>query len=125
MMSTRQNKFSRLIQRELGEIFQRDTKSWFGKRLITVTEVRMSPDLSVAKVYLSFLMVDDASSILDLIEKRKSEIRRTLGNKIRNQVRVIPELIFNHDNSSEYASKIDQILAGLDIPKDPEQSEGE
>jgi len=124
-MSTRQNKFSSLIQRELSDIFQRDTKSWFGKPLITVTQVRMSPDLSVARVYLSFMLADDIPSILELVGKRKSEIRRMLGNRIRNQVRIIPDLIFFHDDSSEYASRIDQILAGLDIPEDPDQSEGE
>lgn len=121
--SNRQLKVSKLIQKDLGEIFQKDTKGMFDKAFITVTGVKVSPDLALAKVYLSFLMVDDAKAMIALINKRKSEIRKILGNKIGKQVRIIPDLIFYLDDSSEYASRIDKLLSGLDIPDEEDQEE--
>ncbi|MDJ1471398.1 30S ribosome-binding factor RbfA [Cytophagaceae bacterium DM2B3-1] len=126
MDSKRQQKFSRLIQKELGEIFQRDSKSLFGNVWITVTQVRVSPDLSVAKVYLSFLMTDNKEqSLADVNEKNKA-IRQTLAAKIRHQVRIIPELIFYLDDTAEYAAKMDALISGLTIPaasKDKDEEE--
>ncbi|MDJ1503824.1 30S ribosome-binding factor RbfA [Xanthocytophaga agilis] len=126
MDSKRQQKFSRLIQKELGEIFQRDSKSLFGNVWITVTQVRVSPDLSVAKVYLSFLMTDNKEqSLADVNEKNKA-IRQTLAAKIRHQVRIIPELIFYLDDTAEYAAKMDALISGLNIPaasKDKDEEE--
>lgn len=119
--SNRQLKVGKLIQKDLGEIFQKDTKGMFGKAFITVTGVKISPDLALAKIYLSFLMVDDGKAMIDTINKRKSEIRKILGNKIGKQVRIIPDLIFHLDDSSEYASKMDKLLSGLDIPKEDEE----
>jgi ribosome-binding factor A len=116
MESKRQNKFSRLLQKELGEIFQRDQKHLFHNTFITVTKVNVSPDLGVAKVYLSFLMVKDVDQQMHRIEMHKKDIRKQLGNRISNQVRKVPELVFFHDDSSEYAAKIDSLLANLDIP---------
>ncbi len=120
--SNRQLKVGKLIQKDLGDIFQKDTKGLFGKAFITVTAAKMSPDLSMAKVYLSFLMVDDQKQVLDDINKKKSEIRKILGNKIGKQVRIVPDLIFYLDDTAAYASKIDELLSGLDIP---EEDEGE
>ena len=116
MDSKRQQKFSRLIQKELGGIFQQDTKSLFGKAWITVTQARVSPDLGVAKVYLSFLLVEDKGQLLDEINDKKKIIRQTLAVRIRNQVRVIPELVFFMDDTAEYAAKMDTLIAGLEIP---------
>jgi len=123
MESKRQSKYSRLIQRELGNIFQRDIKSMFGKAMITVTKVNMSPDLGVAKVYLSLLLADNNQEMLERINLRKKEVRKMLGGKIGNQVKKIPELIFYHDNSAEYSQKIDAILSGLDIPPPEEEKD--
>lgn len=121
--SNRQLKVGKLIQKDLGELFQKDTKGMFGKAFITVTTVKMSPDLSMAKVYLSFLMVEDQKQMIDDINKKKSEIRRILGNKIGKQVRIVPDLIFYLDDTASYASKIDDLLAGLDIPKDDKKGD--
>jgi ribosome-binding factor A len=126
MESKRQNKFSRLIQKELGEIFQRDQKHLFHNIFITVTKVYVSPDLGVAKVYLSFLMVKDIDQQMQKMELVKKEIRKQLGNRIGNQVRKIPELAFFHDDSSEYAAKIENLLSNLDIPSsDKEDNKNE
>lgn len=116
MDSKRQQKFSRLIQKELGEIFQRDTKSLFGNVWITVTQVRVSPDLGVAKVFLSFLMTDNKDQSLTEVSEKTKVIRQTLGAKIRHQVRIIPELIFYLDDTAEYAAKMDALISGLHIP---------
>ena len=123
MESTRQKKYSRLIQRELGEIFQQDIKNLFGNAFITVTRVSVSPDLGVAKVHLSFMLAKDSEQLMEQVQQKKSEIRKTLGNRIRNQVRVIPELIFYNDHGAEYASKIDELLSNLDIPPADEDSD--
>ncbi len=122
MDSKRQQKFSRLIQKELGDIFQQDTKSLFGKAWITVTQARVSPDLGVAKVYLSFLLAENKGQLLDEINDKKKVIRQTLAVRIRNQVRVIPELVFFMDDTAEYAAKMDTLIAGLEIPPAPDET---
>ncbi|HBH22939.1 MAG TPA: 30S ribosome-binding factor RbfA [Cytophagales bacterium] len=118
MESKRQQKFSRLIQKELGYIFQRDGKSYFSDNMISVTKVDMSPDLSVAKVYLSLVIQRDKDKMMELVDRKKSEIRKDLGNRIGKQVRRIPELIFYLDDSAAYADKMDQLFRNLDIPEE-------
>ena len=110
MDSQRQLKVSRLIQKELGEIFQRETKVFFGAALITVTQVRVSPDLGVAKVYVSLFNTPDNKALLESIKAHTKEIRMKLSDRIRKQVRVIPNLVFFHDDSLDYAMRIDELL---------------
>lgn len=110
MDSTRQLKVSRLIQKELGEIFQRETRVFFGNALITVTQVRVSPDLSVAKVYVSLFNVPDTKELLKLIQSHTKEIRMKLSERIKKQVRIIPNLVFFQDDSLDYAMRIDELL---------------
>ena len=123
MENKRLLKFSRLIQKDLGDIFLREGKSLFGNTLISVTRVRMSPDLSVAKIFLSFLKVGDQQVSLEDINSRKNEIRGILGHHIGKKVRIVPELVFYHDDSSDYASRIDEILSGLDIPASEDEKD--
>jgi ribosome-binding factor A len=124
MDTKRQQKYARLLQKELGEIFQRDTKSLFNGHFITVTTVRVSPDLGIAKVYLSFLLVEDKQKLLEYINEQAKTIRKMLGVKIRNQARIIPELHFYLDDNVEYASNIDQLFSKITIPPlDAEQTE--
>lgn len=118
--SNRQLKVGKLIQKDLGDIFQKDTKGMFGKAFITVTGVKMSPDLALAKVYLSFLMVDDPKIMIANINQRKGEVRKILGNKIGKQVRIVPDLVFYLDDSAAYASHIEKLLSDLDIPEEDE-----
>jgi ribosome-binding factor A len=110
MDSTRQLKVSRLIQKELGEIFQRETRMIFGAALITVTQVRVSPDLSVAKVYVSLFNVPDTKVLLKQIQENTKEIRMKLSERIKKQVRIIPNLVFFQDDSLDYAMRIDELL---------------
>ena len=123
MESKRQQKYSRMIQKELGQIFQQNMTHQLTGMMVSVTQVRMSPDLGVAKAYLSFILAKDPDQALRRVNEHKSEVRRELGKRIGKQVRSIPELIFYHDDSSEYAAHMDQLISGLDIPEEEEREE--
>lgn len=110
MESTRQLKVSRLLQKELAEIFRKEAADKFDRAFITVTIVRVAPDLSTAKVYLSMFAVKDKDALLKKIREKGWEIRKMLGTVIGKQVRVIPDLEFYIDDSLDYAEKIDQLL---------------
>lgn len=116
MESKRQQKFARLIQKELGDMFQADVKGLFNGAFITVTTVRVSPDLSIAKVYLSFLNQKDKQGVLEDIEDKNKAIRSELAKRIGKQVRIIPVLQFYLDDTAEYASKIEGLFNNIDIP---------
>jgi ribosome-binding factor A len=125
MESTRQQKYARLIQKELGEIFQRDTKHMFGKAFITITLVKMSPDLGFAKVYLSIFMAEDRDEMLAQINERKSQVRKLLGQRIGKQVRIIPEIAFFIDDTEDHAHKMDSLINSLEIPPADETDDTE
>lgn len=114
--TTRQNKYARLIQKELGEIFQQDKRGILDHAFITLAEVKVSPDLSVAKVYISMMLEKDKAGILARINSRKREIRKVLGERIGKQVRIIPELVFYIDEVEENAQRIEEIIKNLNIP---------
>lgn len=117
--STRQQKYAKLIQKELSDIFLKDKRGILENAFITIADVRMSPDLGVAKVYISMLLAKEKEKILENINARKGEIRKALGNMIGKQVRVIPELIFYKDDVEENATKLDNIIKNLNIPPAP------
>jgi ribosome-binding factor A len=121
--TVRQQKFARLIQKELSDIFQRDKKGVLDNAFITITEVRVSPDLSLAKVYISMLLVKDKQAVLEKLDLHKREIRRSLGERIRNQARIIPELAFFIDEVEENATRMDELIKNLHIPPSPEPPE--
>ena len=109
METTRQNKIARLIQKELSEIFLLQTKSMPGV-LVSVSIVRISPDMSYARVYLSVFPSDRSEEIVKNINANMKSIRFELGNRVRHQLRIIPELKFFVDDSLDYAEKIDEIM---------------
>ncbi|MBD0402662.1 MULTISPECIES: 30S ribosome-binding factor RbfA [unclassified Flammeovirga] len=123
MDSKRQHKFSRLIQKDLGEIFQQNSVSMFGGAFISVTHVEISPDLGLAKVYLSFLLTKDPEGKIVEIEEQNKSIRNLLAQRIRHQARVIPELRFYYDNTAEEAEKIDKLFENIDIPDEKEDDD--
>ncbi|QMU30957.1 30S ribosome-binding factor RbfA [Adhaeribacter radiodurans] len=126
MESKRQQKFAKLIQKELAEVFQRECSHLFQGAYVSVSVVRVSPDLGVAKVYLSVLVGANAKELLQEIKVNTKTIRHLLAQRIKNQVRVIPELIFYLDDTAEYAARMDELFSGLDIPPaDKEDSETE
>jgi len=110
MEPTRQNKVARLIQKDLGEIFLQLGKPALKGRMVTVTIVRMSPDLSVAKVYLSVFPSEEKTEYLKHLKQYTKIIRNLLGQRVRNQLRNVPELAFFLDDSLDYVEKIDQLL---------------
>jgi len=125
METKRQQKFSRLIQKEIAEIFQRDVTHLFHGAFISVSVVRVSPDLGVAKIYLSLLLGGDSKAVLQEIRENTKVIRQALAQRIKNQVRVIPNLIFYLDDSAEYAAHMDKIITDLDIPPAEDDQEKE
>ena len=110
MESTRQLKVSKLLQKDLGEIFQRESKNLFRGAMITVTKVHVTPDLSMAKVYLSLFAIENKDGLLEQIQVHAREIRYKLGQRIGKQVRVVPELHFYLDDSLDYIENIERLL---------------
>ena len=110
MDSIRQNKVGRLIQRDLSEMFQRECKEVALGAMLSVTTVRVSPDLSYARIYLSIFPSNRAEEVLRTLEEKNKSIRFILGKKIGKQTRIIPELKFFVDDSLDYIDKIDNLL---------------
>ena len=109
METTRQNKISRLLQKELSEIFLLQTKAMPGV-LVSVSAVRISPDMSIARVYLSVFPSEKAEEIVKNVDDNMKTIRYELGTRVRHQLRIIPELKFFVDDSLDYIEKIDSLL---------------
>ena len=109
MKTTRQNKISRLLQKELSEIFLLQTKAMPGV-LVSVSAVRISPDMSIARVYLSVFPSEKAEEIVKNVNYNMKTIRYELGTRVRYQLRIIPELKFFVDDSLDYIEKIDSLL---------------
>ncbi|MCH5328826.1 MAG: 30S ribosome-binding factor RbfA [Coprobacter sp.] len=109
METTRQSKISRLLQKELSDIFLNETKKMHGV-LVSVSVVRVSPDLSVAKAYLSIFPSEKASEILASVQASAKSIRYELAQRVRFQLRKTPELSFFLDDSLDYIENIDSLL---------------
>jgi ribosome-binding factor A len=108
--SLRQKKVARLVQKELSEIFLREARILFGGGMITVSMVRVSPDLSSAKVYLSLFAVKNTADLLKKIKEETWKIRKDLALRVKSQLRIVPEISFYIDDSLDYFEKIDQLL---------------
>jgi ribosome-binding factor A len=109
MQETRQNRISRLLQKELATIFQLQTSKTHGV-LVSVTRVRVSPDLSICTAYLSIFPSDKGDEILENIRKNEKSIRFVLGTRVGKQLRVVPEVRFFIDDSLDYIEHIDELL---------------
>ncbi|WP_298073215.1 30S ribosome-binding factor RbfA [uncultured Bacteroides sp.] len=109
METTRQNKIARLLQKELGDIFLLQTKSMHGV-LVSVSAVRISPDMSIARVYLSIFPSEKGEELIKNVNANMKSIRYELGTRVRFQLRIIPELKFFLDDSLDYLERIDELL---------------
>ena len=109
MESTRQQKIARLLQKELSEIFRQETAK-VDNVIVSVSAVRVSPDLSIARAYLSIFPSDKAQILLESINKSAKTIRYDLAQKVRYQLRKTPELFFHIDDSLDYIEHIDNLL---------------
>ena len=110
MESTRQKKVSRQLLKDLSEILQIKGRDLIGTSLISVTVVRISPDLSIARVYISVFGTEDKEALLTKMNQQSYAIRKKLGERIRNQMRKVPELKFFLDDSVDYSQQIDDLL---------------
>lgn len=108
--STRQLKVAREIQRDLAEIIRSKGMAMFGGAMVTVSEVRISPDLSIAKVYVSIFPSDKAESVMGILEENKKTLRGELGHKVASQLRIVPDLDFYLDSTLDYAEHIEELL---------------
>ena len=109
METTRQNKIARLIQKELSDIFQRQTQATHGV-LISVSVCRISSDMSVCRAYLSVFPSEKSAEIVANVNQNMKTIRYELGRRVRMQLRIIPELKFFVDDSLDYVENIDRLL---------------
>lgn len=112
-MSFRVERLGELLKRDLGEIIQRDFQP--NGTFVTITSVRVTPDLSIAKVYLSVFAPDrDNELVFEHIDEKVSQIRHKLAARIHNQVRKIPELHFYADDTADYVNKMEGLFKIVD-----------
>lgn len=124
MESKRQQKHAKMLQKELGDIFLKESKHLIGRAMVTITRVLVSPDMGFAKVYLSFLLTDPKQTY-ELINEHKKDIRHYLAKRIGKTVRIIPELAFFPDDSASYAQYMDKVIFDLHIPPASDDSDSD
>ena len=108
--STRQLKVGRQLQRDLAEILQQQGMNAFHGAMVTVTSVRMSPDLALARVRVSIFPSQKRDDVMEILQKQIKNIRRELGRRVAKQLRIVPELIFQVDDTLDYVEHIDELL---------------
>lgn len=108
--STRQLKVSREIQKDLAEILRGKGMAAFGGAMVTVSEVRVSPDLSIAKTYVSIFPSAKAEDVMNILKTNVREYRGDLGRLVGKQLRIVPEIDFYLDTTLDYAEHIDELL---------------
>lgn len=123
MESKRQQKVGRQIQKDLGDIFQKEARHLINGTFVTVTAVRMTPDLGIARAYLSFLPDKNKVVLHQSIQENTRFIRQKIAERVRHQLRIVPELQFYLDDTAEYAAKMDVLFSGLVIPPAPEEND--
>lgn len=119
--SKRQQRFAGVIQQDLAELFQREGNAWAPGAFVTVTRVRVTPDLAIARVFLSFLNIKNAKADIASIKSHANAIRYKLGTRIRHDARVVPHLEFFIDDTNEYVEHMDKLFD--EISKEPRQDE--
>ena len=110
MESTRQQKVARLLQKELSDVLQTEGRNIYGNAMVTVTRVEVSRDMSYAKVYVSIYATKDKKAVFATLVSSGKELRFKLGQRVKNQVRVIPELNWIYDDTLDYLENIDNLL---------------
>ena len=121
MESKRQQKFGKLIQKDISAILQKETSDLVQGSLVTISIVKMTPDLGVAKVYASVFPEADHPRVIGLLNENVSRIRNYLGRKIKNQVRKVPELQFFFDDMNVESAKVEKLFDNLHIPPAEEE----
>jgi ribosome-binding factor A len=126
MESKRQQKFAGVIQKDLAEIFQREGMNLLPNVMVTITKVRVTSDLAIARIYLSFFNSNNNTLALNTIKAHAGEIRYKLGSRIKDQARIVPQLEFFVDDTSEYVERMDKIFDKISKePRQPDEPEEE
>lgn len=110
MFSKRQNQVAGMVQKELAGLFIHKSNEWVQGKMLTVSLVRITKDLGIANVFISVFPSDDAQSSIDLLNEKVSKIRYELGNRLRHNIKRIPELRFHLDDSLDHIDRIDNAL---------------
>lgn len=110
MESTRQQKVGRQLQKDISDIFLKEGAEFVRGAMVSVTKVRISPDLALAKIYISVFPFDKAETVLQNLTTHVSQVRKALGERVRSQLRIVPELAFYIDDSLEYVENIERLL---------------
>ncbi|MBO8484989.1 MAG: 30S ribosome-binding factor RbfA [Bacteroidetes bacterium] len=108
--STRQLKVAKELQRDMAEIIRSKGMAMFGGALVSVSGVKISPDLSVAKIYVSIFPSDKADKVMEILEENVRSLRGELGNRVARQLRIVPEITFFRDDSLDYVEHIEELL---------------
>jgi len=119
MESKRQQKYAKLILQEMASVFMKEGKKIFGEAFVTISDVKVTPDLGIAKVYLSLQFITNRDEVLNAINNEASFFRGILGKRIKHVVRTIPQLNFYEDTTLDEATKMDELINGLNIPPAP------
>jgi len=109
-MSTRQNKVSKQIQKDIAEILQQHVQSFAAGKMLTVTSVRITPDLSLARIYISVFPSQKGDDYVGILNSNINMYRNELSKRLRHQLRIMPELVFYLDDSLDYLENIDKLL---------------
>ena len=125
MDTRRQQKIGTLIQKEFADIINRELKGLFGGALVSIQKVIVTSDLSIARFYLSIFNAPDKQHVLQIFEERTYELRRTLGEKLRHQLRKIPELEFYIDDTLDYVYRMEEVFKEIKTDPDKKNSEPE
>lgn len=108
----------RQIQKYLGDIFLHYGREYFGNSIVTITEIQVTPDLALANVYLSVFPNEHTGTFFETLEAKKKEIRKRLGGQMSKRARIIPDLNFFHDETTENASRMDKLINSLNVLPD-------
>jgi ribosome-binding factor A len=120
-MSLRQEKFAKLVQRDMGEILMMHRLDWLAGEFVTISTVQVSPDLGHIKFYLSLFNAKQRETVMENLELNAREIRMELSRRLKNQMRKMPELTFYEDDTLDYVNKMDKIFAELNKDKNEEK----
>ena len=118
----RQKQVGKLIQQEMSDIFQRDGMNIVGGGMVSIARVAVTPDLMEARIYLSFFQIKDDTAVFKGIQSRTAEWRNLLGQRVRNQLRRVPELQFFVDDSLDYVFKMEQLFKKIQDERDSKNS---
>ncbi len=118
MQNKRQLQLGKIVQHALGEVFQREGFQIFGRAMVTVTQVWVAPDMSLARIYLSIFNAEDKDAVIGIIKQNAAPIKKSLVHRIRNKMRKMPELEYHLDDTLDEVFKMEKLFTDLDIKEE-------